>query len=81
MKVLHFVAFDPTSVVLDYNFHGASVGLRRFTTVASPSPLLIPRMAQMLEPAVKYTKTRMTGASSRKNGKKISAKVGGANIM
>ncbi len=81
MKVFHSVVFDPTSVMLDYNFCGASVGLRRFTTVACPFPLLVPRMAQMLEPTVKYTKTKMTGASSRKNGKKILAEVGGANIM
>jgi len=28
-------------------------------------------MAQMLEPAIKYTKTRMTRANNRKNGKGI----------
>jgi hypothetical protein len=35
----------------------------------------------MPEPTVKYTKTRMTRASSRKNGKRILAKVVGANYV
>jgi hypothetical protein len=38
-------------------------------------------MAQMLEPVVKYTKTRMTKANSKKNGKGIWAKVAEASIM
>jgi hypothetical protein len=68
MKVFHSIAFDPTSVVLDYNLCSANVGLWRFTTIACPSPLLVLGMAQMPEPVVKYTKTRMTRASSKKNG-------------
>ncbi len=61
---LHSAASDPASVVLDCNVCGASVGLWRFTTIAHPSPLRVPGMAQMPEPAVKYTETGMTGASA-----------------
>lgn len=61
---LHSAASDPASVVLDCNLCGASVGLWRFTTIARPSPLRVPGIAQMPEPAVKYTETGMTGASA-----------------
>jgi hypothetical protein len=71
VKVLHYVVFDPTLVVLECNLCGTSVGLWRFTTVICPSFLLVPRMAQMHEPAVKYIKTGMVGANSKKNGKQI----------
>jgi hypothetical protein len=71
VKILHFVAFDLALVVLDCNLCGVSVGLWRFTTIARPSPLLILGMAQMPEPAVKYTKTGMIKASSKKNGKGV----------
>jgi hypothetical protein len=47
------------------------VGLWRFTTVAHPFPLLVLEMAQMPEPAIKYTKIGMTRANSRKNVKGI----------
>jgi hypothetical protein len=57
--------------VLDYNLCGASVGFWKFSTIAHPFPLLVLGMAQMLEPAIKYTKIGMTGANSRKNGKGI----------
>jgi hypothetical protein len=71
VKVLHSVAFDLALVVLDYNLCGASVVLWRFTTVAHPYFLLVHGMAQMPEPAIKYTKIGMTGANSKKNGKGI----------
>jgi hypothetical protein len=38
-------------------------------------------MAQMLEPTVKYIEIGMIGASSKKNGKGIWAKIAGASIM
>ncbi len=57
MEILHYVASDPASVVLDYNLCGASVGLWRFTIIANPSPLLVLGMAQMHGPTVKYTET------------------------
>jgi hypothetical protein len=81
MEIFHFVASNFASVVLNYNFCGASVGIWRFTIIARPYPLLIPRMAQMPKPTVKYTEIGMTWASSRKNGKGIWAKVVAANIM
>jgi hypothetical protein len=38
---------------------------------SNPSLLLVPKMAQMLELVVKYTKVGMTMANSKKNGKGI----------
>jgi hypothetical protein len=45
VEILHYAASDPASVVLDCNLRGASVGLWSFTTIARPSPLLVPGMA------------------------------------
>jgi hypothetical protein len=57
--------------MLDYNWCGVSVGLWRFTTIACPFLLLVLKMAQMPEPAIKYTKIGMTRANGRKNVKGI----------
>ncbi len=53
MMVFHFVAFDLASIMLECNLCGASVVLLRFITVARPSLLLVPRMADMPESAIK----------------------------